>query len=94
MQEIVALSGAHTLGRARPDRSGWGKPETKYTVCFVVPLLQFIRNTGLLSVLLGSFQACSILMPSITLHFEYRMHGIAIICRILTIPQPFVSLLY
>lgn len=31
-QEIVALSGAHTLGRARPDRSGWGKPETKYTV--------------------------------------------------------------
>lgn len=31
-QEIVALSGAHTLGRARPERSGWGKPETKYTV--------------------------------------------------------------
>ncbi|XP_039778247.1 probable L-ascorbate peroxidase 8, chloroplastic [Panicum virgatum] len=30
-KEIVALSGAHTLGRARPDRSGWGKPETKYT---------------------------------------------------------------
>nr|BAJ34299.1 unnamed protein product [Eutrema halophilum] len=30
-QEIVALSGAHTLGRARPERSGWGKPETKYT---------------------------------------------------------------
>ncbi|KAJ9166675.1 hypothetical protein P3X46_021387 [Hevea brasiliensis] len=30
-QEIVALSGAHTLGRSRPDRSGWGKPETKYT---------------------------------------------------------------
>ncbi|RRT52525.1 hypothetical protein B296_00043580, partial [Ensete ventricosum] len=29
--EIVALSGAHTLGRARPERSGWGKPETKYT---------------------------------------------------------------
>ncbi|KAK4800567.1 hypothetical protein SAY86_021054 [Trapa natans] len=29
-QEIVALSGAHTLGRSRPDRSGWGKPETKY----------------------------------------------------------------
>ncbi|XP_062219302.1 probable L-ascorbate peroxidase 8, chloroplastic [Phragmites australis] len=28
---IVALSGAHTLGRSRPDRSGWGKPETKYT---------------------------------------------------------------
>jgi len=24
-QEIVALSGAHTLGRARPERSGWGK---------------------------------------------------------------------
>jgi hypothetical protein len=31
-QEIVALSGAHTLGRSRPERSGWGKPETKYTV--------------------------------------------------------------
>jgi len=27
------LSGAHTLGRSRPERSGWGKPETKYTVC-------------------------------------------------------------
>jgi L-ascorbate peroxidase len=25
------LSGAHTLGRSRPERSGWGKPETKYT---------------------------------------------------------------
>ena len=32
LQEIVALSGAHTLGRSRPERSGWGKPETKYTV--------------------------------------------------------------
>lgn len=32
VQEIVALSGAHTLGRSRPERSGWGKPETKYTV--------------------------------------------------------------
>ncbi|GFP89817.1 l-ascorbate peroxidase t chloroplastic [Phtheirospermum japonicum] len=31
-KEIVALSGAHTLGRSRPDRSGWGKPETKYTL--------------------------------------------------------------
>lgn len=30
-KEIVVLSGAHTLGRSRPDRSGWGKPETKYT---------------------------------------------------------------
>ncbi|KAF3523456.1 hypothetical protein F2Q69_00051790 [Brassica cretica] len=30
-KEIVALSGAHTLGRSRPDRSGWGKPETNYT---------------------------------------------------------------
>ncbi|XP_024538691.1 probable L-ascorbate peroxidase 6, chloroplastic/mitochondrial [Selaginella moellendorffii] len=30
-KEIVALSGAHTLGRARPNRSGWGKDETKYT---------------------------------------------------------------
>ncbi|KAK9167496.1 hypothetical protein Scep_002687 [Stephania cephalantha] len=31
-KEIVALSGAHTLGRSRPERSGWGKPETKYTI--------------------------------------------------------------
>ncbi|KAK9820776.1 hypothetical protein WJX74_001733 [Apatococcus lobatus] len=30
-QDIVALSGAHTLGRARPDRSGNGKEDTKYT---------------------------------------------------------------
>jgi len=30
-QEIVALSGAHTLGRARPERSGFGNKETKYT---------------------------------------------------------------
>ncbi|KAE8715464.1 L-ascorbate peroxidase T [Hibiscus syriacus] len=30
-KEIVALSGARTLGRARPERSSWGKPETKYT---------------------------------------------------------------
>lgn len=30
-QDIVALSGAHTLGRVRPDRSGFGKQETKYT---------------------------------------------------------------
>ena len=29
--EIVALSGAHTLGRAKPSRSGFGKEETKYT---------------------------------------------------------------
>ena len=32
IQEIVALSGAHTLGRSRPERSGWGKSSTKYTV--------------------------------------------------------------
>ncbi|XP_043722233.1 probable L-ascorbate peroxidase 6, chloroplastic/mitochondrial isoform X2 [Telopea speciosissima] len=30
-KEIVALSGAHTLGRSRPERSGWGKPVTNYT---------------------------------------------------------------
>lgn len=30
-QDIVALSGAHTLGRARPERSGFGKESTKYT---------------------------------------------------------------
>ncbi|PSC68830.1 carbamoyl-phosphate synthase S chain [Micractinium conductrix] len=30
-RDIVALSGAHTVGRARPDRSGFGKESTKYT---------------------------------------------------------------
>lgn len=31
-KDIVALSGAHTLGRAYPNRSGFGKAEgTKYT---------------------------------------------------------------
>jgi L-ascorbate peroxidase len=40
-KEIVALSGAHTLGRARPERSGWGKPETKYTVCNLQQLVLF-----------------------------------------------------
>ncbi|KAF8061077.1 APX7 [Scenedesmus sp. PABB004] len=30
-QDVVALSGAHTLGRARPERSGFGVAETKYT---------------------------------------------------------------
>mmetsp|Transcript_33285 Transcript_33285/g.43895 ORF Transcript_33285/g.43895 Transcript_33285/m.43895 type:complete len:331 (+) Transcript_33285:87-1079(+) len=30
-QEIVALSGAHTLGRAFKDRSGFGAEQTKYT---------------------------------------------------------------
>jgi len=30
-QEIVALSGAHTLGRAFKDRSGFGAESTKYT---------------------------------------------------------------
>ncbi|KAK9809779.1 hypothetical protein WJX73_005741 [Symbiochloris irregularis] len=30
-KEIVALSGAHTLGRAKPSRSGFGKEQTKYT---------------------------------------------------------------
>lgn len=30
-KEIVALSGAHTLGRAKPSRSGFGKESTKYT---------------------------------------------------------------
>jgi L-ascorbate peroxidase len=29
--EIVALSGAHTIGRARTTRSGFGKESTKYT---------------------------------------------------------------
>ena len=29
--EIVALSGAHTLGRAKPSRSGFGQESTKYT---------------------------------------------------------------
>lgn len=44
LQEIVALSGAHTLGRSRPDRSGWGKPETKYTVYYLPFCLQLIGN--------------------------------------------------
>eukprot|EP00271_Cylindrocystis_brebissonii_P011406 TRINITY_DN288_c0_g1_i1.p1 TRINITY_DN288_c0_g1~~TRINITY_DN288_c0_g1_i1.p1 ORF type:complete len:420 (+),score=99.44 TRINITY_DN288_c0_g1_i1:61-1320(+) len=30
-KEIVALSGAHTLGRSYPSRSGFGKESTKYT---------------------------------------------------------------
>jgi L-ascorbate peroxidase len=30
-KDIVALSGAHTLGRAKPSRSGFGKESTKYT---------------------------------------------------------------
>jgi L-ascorbate peroxidase len=30
-QDIVALSGAHTLGRSRPERSGHGRASTKYT---------------------------------------------------------------
>jgi len=30
-QDIVALSGAHTIGRAYPSRSGFGKEKTKYT---------------------------------------------------------------
>lgn len=30
-KEIVALSGAHTLGRVNPKRSGFGKESTKYT---------------------------------------------------------------
>lgn len=28
---LESLAGAHTLGRSRPERSGWGKAETKYT---------------------------------------------------------------
>ena len=30
-QDIVALSGAHTIGRAFKDRSGMGSESTKYT---------------------------------------------------------------
>ncbi|KAG2446653.1 hypothetical protein HYH02_008224 [Chlamydomonas schloesseri] len=30
-QDIVVLSGGHTLGRARPERSGFGAEKTKYT---------------------------------------------------------------
>lgn len=28
---LLSFSGAHTVGRSRPERSGWGKKETKYT---------------------------------------------------------------
>lgn len=35
LQEIVALSGANTLGRSSQNAVGGGKPETKYTVCIV-----------------------------------------------------------
>ena len=31
MPMMQVLSGAHTLGRARPERSGFGKASTKYT---------------------------------------------------------------
>lgn len=37
-KEIVVLSGAHTLGRARIERSGLGKPSTKYTTQGACPL--------------------------------------------------------
>lgn len=33
-QEIVALSGAHTLGRCHPDRSGWDGPWTNAPTTF------------------------------------------------------------
>lgn len=36
-QEIVALSGSHTLGRAHKDRSGLGAAETKYTAKSACP---------------------------------------------------------
>lgn len=49
LQEIVALSGAHTLGRSRPDRSGWGKPETKYTV---IDQIFFLLNWYILDFLI------------------------------------------
>lgn len=39
IQEIVASSGSHTLGRARPDRSGYGKEKTKYTVVKAKPII-------------------------------------------------------
>lgn len=52
-KDIVALSGAHTLGRSRPDRSGWGKPETKYTVCFAGPLWLGLKQENKLFSLIG-----------------------------------------
>eukprot|EP00602_Paraphysomonas_sp_CaronLab_P000476 CAMPEP_0185018504 /NCGR_PEP_ID=MMETSP1103-20130426/1208_1 /TAXON_ID=36769 /ORGANISM="Paraphysomonas bandaiensis, Strain Caron Lab Isolate" /LENGTH=284 /DNA_ID=CAMNT_0027548341 /DNA_START=129 /DNA_END=983 /DNA_ORIENTATION=+ len=36
-KEIVVLSGAHTLGRAHKDRSGFGKESTQYTTGDVDP---------------------------------------------------------
>lgn len=38
------LSGAHTLGRSRPERSGWGKPETKYTVSMNPAIFTFLLD--------------------------------------------------
>jgi L-ascorbate peroxidase len=37
-QDIVALSGAHTVGRAHASRSGEGKEETKYTAPSCCPV--------------------------------------------------------
>jgi Peroxidase len=41
---IVALSGAHTLGRAYPSRSGFGVDKTKYTVRFITSVLIFLQT--------------------------------------------------
>ncbi|KAK4767369.1 hypothetical protein SAY86_015119 [Trapa natans] len=62
-KEIVALSGAHTLGRSRPDRSGWGKPETKYTVYMYISSCVMSQNYSVycklnISVFVKSYEVC------------------------------------
>ena len=42
---VQALSGAHTVGRARPDRSGFGKESTKYTKVRVFDSLNLLIAT-------------------------------------------------
>ena len=42
----MALSGAHTLGRSRPSRSGFGAEATKFTVGGMLAMQCFRHMTG------------------------------------------------